>query len=113
LIPVKVDGLPDTRSDNAATVLQLRASDVVQNELPAKLAFSTLYAKDHNEAQLKLQALKVAIELVDTAADLWKSVNSLPELFHTTKDILTSISQSEIHSSFPSQIQVFQTSMFD
>ena len=80
------------------------------SDVSGKLSFSSLYAKTPQEAQLKLQVFSMAIELVDATGDLWKDITAFPELFHSTKDILTAISKSKLHSSLPSQTQVLQLS---
>ena len=107
---MKVDELPETRSENGTT-LRLRVSDM-PNDVSGKLCFSSLYTKTPIEAQLKLQVLNMAIELADIAGNLWKSVTAFPELFHSTEDILTAISKSKLHSSLPSNIQVPPTVKF-
>jgi nucleolar protein 14 len=104
LIAVNVEGLPDTRLENGNTSLQLQASEVTK-EIPPKMSFSALYS-NKNDPQTKIQALDMAIELVDTATDLWKSVTAFPELFHSAQQILTKISNSKIHSSLPSSMTV-------
>lgn len=48
----------------------------------------------------------MALELVNIAADLWKSVTALPDLFQSTRSILELISKSKLES-LPTQLQVF------
>ena len=50
----------------------------------------------------------MAIELVDTAGEVWKSVTAFPEMFHSTKEILMATSKSKIHPFLPSQTQVLK-----
>jgi len=102
---LKVEGLPETRSDNDMTSLRMKGKEM-SKEVSGKLAFSALYAKNVNESQLKLQTFNMAIELVDTAADLWKLLPGFPELISPTKEILSLISKSKLHSSFPIETKV-------
>jgi hypothetical protein len=110
LIPVKFEELPDTRPEKGSTKRRLRSSDIAK-EVPTKMSFSSLYGKSANDSDLKLQALNMAIELVDTATDIWKSVPAFSELFQPTNRILTLISKTKLYSSLPSptQVLVFQT----
>jgi hypothetical protein len=110
LIPVKFEGLPDTRPEKGSTTRRLRSSDIPK-EVPTKMSFSSLYGKSTNDSELKLQALNMAIELVETATDIWKSVLAFPELFQPTNSILSLISKTKLYRSFPSPtlVLIFQT----
>lgn len=105
LSAISVEDIPDTRLNDRSASLQLEASKVPK-EIHDKTPFSALYSNNQNDPQIKVQALSIAIELVDTAAELWKSVTTLPEIFHSTQQILAKISDSKIHSSLPSPITV-------
>jgi hypothetical protein len=70
------------------------------------MSFSALYSKKIDDSELKLQALNMAIELVDIAVDIWKSVPAFPELFQSTNSILSSISRTKLYHALPSQTQV-------
>ena len=93
LVRVNVEGLPETRTENGTTTLRLQKSDM-SKEISSKIKFSSLFAKNSNEIPLKIQVFNMAIELVDVAGDLWKSVLAFPELFDSTKEILTAISST-------------------
>ena len=102
LVPVRVEGLPETRSENDRTTLRLQPSDM-SKDITAKLKFSSLFTKDATSVPMKIQVFNMSIELVDVAGDLWKSIPAFPELFGSTKEILTSISKS---SPLPSSTMV-------
>jgi hypothetical protein len=104
LIPVPAD-LPDTRSDTTST-LRLRPAELKGVDVMTQLSFLSLYAKDPNEAQLKLQVFTMTLELVDASSDLWKSIVAFPELFRQTHAILVSISKKKLLSSLPKAVQV-------
>ena len=106
LIPVTTKALPDTRTDDAASALRLCAADVVK-AVPCKMPFTSLYTKSTAEGHLKLQVFAMAIELIDTSSEIWKSVIALPEIFSPTHAILTSISKKNLFSSLPEPTKVF------
>jgi hypothetical protein len=104
LVPVPKTELPDTRADDRMSELRLRTTAV--KNIPDKISFSSLYTKDVDEEQLKLQIFGMAIELVDTSSNIWKESIALSELFHPTHAILTSISKKKLISTLPTSLQV-------
>jgi len=101
---VKIENLPETRAESDTKHLRLKSSEIPKT-LPEKLAFSALFDTPSNEAQLKVQVFRMALELADTGADLWKSVIALPELFQPTRDILTLITKTKLFASLSSDLQ--------
>jgi Nop14-like family len=104
LLSLPMTELPDTRTDNGMSEVQLRATAV--KDIPSKISFSLLYTKNVDEEQLKLQLFGMAVELIDVSSNIWKSSIALPELFHPTHAILTSISKKKLISTLPISLQV-------
>jgi len=55
----------------------------------------------------------MALELANSAADLWKSVISLPELFQPTQTILTEIKNKKIFKALPESLQSRYNTILD
>jgi nucleolar protein 14 len=96
--------MPETRAELDVQHLRLKPSET-PSEIPERLSFSALFDKKPNKSKLKLQILKVALELADSAADLWKSAVSAPELFQPTQCILSLMSKTKLFGALPETLQ--------
>jgi nucleolar protein 14 len=112
LTSVTVGDLPETRNEQDIKPLRFKSSEIPK-EVPEKLSFSALFDGNANSAQLKVQVLKMAVDLIDSAAELWKSSISLPELFQPTQNILSEIMKTKTFKSLPETLQSRHNTVLD
>lgn len=104
------EALPETRADIGAAKLLPQLAKVNASKIPAKLPFTSLYG-NVNEAHLYYQVINMALDLVDASSELWKASVALPELFHQTTEILTSISKTDLPAPLKAHLNDIRSSL--